>query len=89
MNALAANLVAVKNANGSYGLLQRTHLDFSLELVVGVRTELNTLHLKEKQEMQKGIVNKHGFNAYTHPGYLRKIWPRECDAEPWSGDLPV
>lgn len=46
MNAFTADLVAVKNADGSYSLLQRTHLYLSFQLVVCVRTELNTFHLK-------------------------------------------
>lgn len=48
MNALIANLVAVKNANGSDSLLQRTHLYFSFELVVCMRAELNAFHLQSK-----------------------------------------
>lgn len=51
MNALIADLVAVKNADGSDSLLQRTHLYLSFELVVCVRTELNTFHLKCKHRM--------------------------------------
>lgn len=46
MDALSANLVAVKDADGSDSLLQRTHLYLSFELVVCVRTELNRFHLK-------------------------------------------
>lgn len=48
MNALIADFVAVKNADCSYGLLQRTHLYLSFELIVCMRTELNTFYLKTK-----------------------------------------
>lgn len=59
LDALIANLVAVKNADGSYSLLQRSHLYLSFELVVCVRTELNTFHLEGKHgDKQNNLVTK-------------------------------
>lgn len=52
VNALIANLVAVKNADGSYSLLQRTHLYLSFELVVCVRAELNAFHLQDENVLK-------------------------------------
>ncbi len=53
MNPLAADFIAMQQTDGADGLLERTHVHPRLQLIVSVRTQIHTLHLRTHTQRER------------------------------------
>lgn len=53
VNPLAADFIAMQQTDGADGLLERTHVHPRLQLIVSVRTQIHTLHLRARTHTRR------------------------------------